>query len=296
MEATSARGVAIVTDPGMPELQPDDLGLPAAFAARGMPTEVLPWGAPFPAERCGAALVRTPWEYFLDPGAFLGWVEALPVPVLNPAEVLRWNHDKRYLIELADAGAARIPATALLTPSEVGDAASPLLARIGARRGVLKPTVSGGAWRTAVLIEGEGVPLGPEERSGGDFLVQAFVDELPERGEWSLTYLGGAFSHAVLKRARPGDFRVQEEHGGSVEAAEPAPALLAEAERVLAAVPGPSPLTYARVDLVEASAGRPYLMELELIEPELFLRAREGAVEALVDAVLEGLRGSGARE
>lgn len=293
MEATSARGVAIVTDPGMPELQPDDLGLPAAFAARGMPTEVLPWGAPFPAERCGAALVRTPWEYFLDPGAFLGWVEALPVPVLNPAEVLRWNHDKRYLIELADAGAARIPATALLTPSEVGDAASPLLARIGARRGVLKPTVSGGAWRTAVLIEGEGVPLGPEERSGGDFLVQAFVDELPERGEWSLTYLGGAFSHAVLKRARPGDFRVQEEHGGLVHVEEPPAALISAAEKTLRGTSEllglDRPLAYARVDLVEVPYGPPLLMELELIEPELFLRAHDAAPRRFAKACLDAL-------
>ena len=284
MGAADIRTVAIVTDPEMPELQPDDAGLPAAFAAQGVRVEVVPWGRALPPERCDAALVRTPWEYFRRPAAFLRWVSALPVPVLNPAGVLRWNHDKRYLLELAESGAARIPPTALVSASGAGSASEALLEQLGVDRAVLKPTVSGGAWRTVVVERG--APALVPDGATGDFLLQGFVEELLGDGEWSLTFLGGSYSHAVRKRARSGDFRVQEEHGGTVEVVEPPMELLEEAARVLAAVPGGAPLTYARVDLVRAGAGRPYLMELELIEPELFLRAKPGAEADLVAAVL----------
>jgi len=287
--------VALITDPAMPELQPDDAGLPGAFAERGVEVVVLPWGSPPPVPRCVGALVRSPWEYFMDPERFLRWAEEFDGAVLNPPEVLRWNHDKRYLLELAGEGSARIPATALVTATELGAAtetgtgADAVLERIGAARGVLKPTVSGGAWRTAVLERGAGIPAEVAAEDGGDFLVQAFVDELPQAGEWSLTYFAGSYSHAVLKRSSPGDFRVQEEHGGSVEVLEPPAALREEAEQILRATPGSAGLVYARVDLVEASDGRPYLMELELIEPELFLRARPGAAQDLARAVVSAL-------
>lgn len=281
--------LALITDPAMPALQPDDAGLPAAFAAHGVETVVAPWGEPIPGPPCDGALVRTPWEYFMDPERFLRWVEGLEAPVLNSPELLRWNHDKRYLLDLASSGAARIPPTVLLDSTEIGVAADPLLDRIGAARGVLKPTVSGGAWRTAVVERGGPVPGEIEAAAGGDFLVQAFVEELYVSGEWSLTYFGGQYSHAVLKRSSPGDFRVQEEHGGSVEFRQPPPELFREAEGILRAVPGGLPPVYGRVDLVAAASGRPYLMELELIEPELFLRARPGSAEALVRATLGAL-------
>ena len=292
MAAPPALRLAIITDPAMPELQPDDAGLPAAFAEHGVETVVLPWGEPMPAPPCDGALVRSPWEYFMDPERFLRWIDALEAPVLNAPEVLRWNHDKRYLLELARSGAARIPSTVLLSASDLGAKAEPLLDRIGAERGVLKPTVSGGAWRTAVVQRGGPIPSTVEVGAGGDFLLQAFVDELSTSGEWSLTFLGGRYSHAVLKRASPEDFRVQEEHGGTVEVLEPPPELLREAEGILGAIPGGAAPVYGRVDLVAAEAGRPYLMELELIEPELFLRARPGSTADLVGAVLGALGGA----
>jgi glutathione synthase/RimK-type ligase-like ATP-grasp enzyme len=281
--------LALITDPAMPELQPDDAGLPAAFAALGVETVVTPWGEPLPGRPCDGALVRSPWEYFMDPERFLRWLEAVEAPVLNSPAILRWNHDKRYLLDLARTGAARIPPTVLLKSTEIGPVADPLLQQIGAARGVLKPTVSGGAWRTALIERGESVPGEVEVTAGGDFLLQAFVEELSVTGEWSLTYFDGQYSHAVLKRSSPGDFRVQEEFGGSVEFVHPPPALLREAEGVLRAVPGGVAPVYGRVDMVVAASGRPYLMELELIEPELFLRARPGSAETLVRATLAAL-------
>lgn len=291
METSTRPRIVIVTDPAMPELQPDDRELPAAFEALGVEAVVHPWGEPLPEPSCAAALIRTPWEYFKDPERFLGWVEALEVPVVNSAEVLRWNHDKRYLLELSAAGVARIPATALVGEGELllGDDA--LLDRIERDRAVLKPTVSGGAWRTVVLERGASHLGSLGDQAHGDFLVQDFVEELPVAGEWSLTFLGGAFSHAVRKRARSGDFRVQEEHGGTVEFLSPPPELLGEAREILSSVPGGAPLAYGRVDLVEASEGRPYLMELELIEPELFLRAQPGAVSVFAASVLDAVGG-----
>ncbi len=285
--------VALITDPAMPQLQPDDSGLPAAFEELGVEVVVLPWGAPSPEPGCDGALVRSPWEYFMAPERFLRWAAGFEGAVLNPPEVLRWNHDKRYLLELARGGAARIPATALVPATELGDRADAVLERIGGGRGVLKPTISGGAWRTAVLEPGGAIPPEVSAGAGGDFLVQAFVDELPRLGEWSLTYIAGRYSHAVLKRSSPGDFRVQEEHGGSVEVLDPPAALRREAEQILGATPGGADLVYGRVDLVESSSGRPYLMELELIEPELFLRARPGAAADLARAVVGALGAPG---
>ena len=277
----------------MPELQPDDAGLPAAFAGHGVETVIAPWGEPLTGPPCDGVLVRSPWEYFMDPERFLCWMEAFEAPVLNAPGILRWNHDKRYLLDLARGGAARIPSTVLLSAEELGHAADPLLERVEAERGVLKPTVSGGAWRTVVVERGRAIPGEVDASAGGDFLLQAFVEELPGSGEWSLTFFGGQYSHAVLKRSSPGDFRVQEEHGGSVEILEPPRELLREAEEILRAVPGDEPPVYGRVDLVAAASGRPYLMELELIEPELFLRARRGAEDDLVRAVRAALDGPG---
>ena len=136
-------------------------------------------------------------------------------------------------------------------------------------RAVLKPRVSATAFGTYrleaghVLGEEEWAPL---EASGG--LVQAFVPEVETLGEISLIYLGGAFSHAVLKRPAVGDFRVQTDFGGSLQPVAPRAAVRSFGDRVLTAVT--RPWLYARVDLIDAAAG-PVLMELELIEPDLFL-------------------------
>lgn len=275
--------VAIVTDEEHPGLQPDDVGLPAAFGERGVEIETVAWGRRIPAGEFDLAVIRTPWDYFRRAGEFLAWVEGLGVPVVNPADVLRWNHDKRYLIELEEKGAARLPATRVLDGRE--READVLLGELGVERAVVKPVVSAGAYRTRVIGRGDRIEWSDEDE--GVFLVQEFVDAVQEKGEWSLSYFGGEFSHAVRKTAKAGDFRVQEEFGGGVLVEQPGEGLLREAERVLGAVPGE--VVYARVDLVEVDGGRPVLMELELIEPELFFRCCEGAVGRFVDVVIGGL-------
>lgn len=283
--------IVLVTDPGHPGLQPDDRGLPGAFAELGSATCVVPWGTPWSEISADLCVVRTPWDYFERPVEFLDWTESAPIPMINPASVLRWNHHKGYLSALQECGAARIPATAMVAAHDRPTSADALLARVSAERAVLKPAISGGAYQTVVLEPGAVVPWTEEHR--GDFLVQAFVDKIEEAGEWSLTCFGGVYSHAVRKTAAQGDFRVQEEHGGLVHLEQPSAALLSAAEKVLqgaAALAGlDRPLAYARVDLVEVPYGPPLLMELELIEPELFLRADDEAPHRFAKACLEAL-------
>lgn len=281
--------VALITEPGHPGLRSDDLSLPAAFEAIGAEAQPLPWGTPWDQVEADLCVIRTPWDYFDRPADFLDWVDAAPMPLLNPAAVLRWNHHKGYLPALQEAGAARIPATAMVAADERPTAADELLDRVTAERAVLKPAVSGGAHQTIVLEPDGTVPWTPEHR--GDFLVQAFVDKVEEVGEWSLTCFGGEFSHAVRKTAAKGDFRVQEEHGGRVHVEAPSAALMGAASQVLrgtAELLGlDGPLPYARVDLVEVPYGPPLLMELELIEPELFLRADPEAPGRFARACLD---------
>ncbi len=284
------RRIAIITDEEHPALRPDDLGLDSAFRELGVEAVTVPWGRVLEPDTFDLALIRTPWDYFLRPDEFVAWLTTLAVPVVNPVDVLLWNVDKRYLLDLSERSAAEIPATVVIDADERPRAANALLDRLSngpdepVDRAVLKPVVSGGAYLTRVLSRGDSVQWTPADV--GAYLVQAFVDEIHTRGEWSLTFFGGAFSHAVRKEAKAGDFHVQEEHGGAVLVETPGDRLVREAQRVLAGVPCADSLAYARVDLVEQANGVPLLMELELIEPELFLRVAPGSVERLARATL----------
>lgn len=286
--------IALVTDPGHPGLRPDDLSLPGAFDALGAAAQPVPWGTPWADIDADLCVIRTPWDYFERAEDFLRWVESSPVPVVNPGAVLRWNHHKGYLLELQDAGVARIPSTASLPEGGVRPtSADELLERVAAERAVVKPAVSAGAFQTTVIEPGDRIEWTDEHR--GDFLVQAFVDKVEEIGEWSLTYFGGRFSHAVLKKAKDGDFRVQDDHGGSVHVHGAPDALRSAADGIVAGTAQllglERPLVYARVDLVEVPYGPPLLMELELIEPELFLRADPGAPGRFARACLDSQAG-----
>ncbi|MEZ6014930.1 MAG: hypothetical protein R3F49_07450 [Planctomycetota bacterium] len=299
--------VALITEPDHPRLRPDDQHLVAPLAQLGIEAEPVPWGAALDPARHSLAVLRSPWDYFHHAERFLAWCEALPVPLVNPASVVRWNAHKRYLLELQRAGAARISPTVILGAEPAVEGVAALAAHLHGRasddplrRLVVKPTVSGGAYGTFVLDPadpGADARLAAAE-AAGDVLVQRYERRLVDAGEWSLVFIDGALSHTILKRPRPGDFRVQAEHGGTVAAREPSARLRADAARVLRHVErlqqgagagssapgaGAKPLAYARVDGFEAADGGLVLVELELIEPELFLRF--GGAEALARAL-----------
>lgn len=239
-----------------------------------------------------AVLVRTIWDYWRHYGEFVSWLNRLEssgVRVFNPVPVLRWNADKRYLLDLERANVPVVPSRVAGKRTVAAE-----IADLGAAEVVVKPTISAGAWNT-LKIRIDAADLGaviealPENR---EYLIQPFLPEVASAGEWSLMFFGGVFSHAVLKRPAAGDFRVQEKHGGMAEPADPPAAATSLARQVLAALPdrGLRGVLYARVDLVETSSGF-RLMELELIEPQLFFGFAPDAARRLVRVLAMRLRG-----
>ena len=285
------RHVALVTYDARPEVTDDDRLFADALLARGVSSDAVPWSDP--AARWSAfdaVVVRSCWDYFHRASEFHAWLDRLEAEgasVHNDVRVLRWNADKTYLRDLDAAGIPVIPTRWL----EAGSPASLRALRrdTGWDELVVKPTVSGGAhrtWRSAPDAETEHDSELAEMIRAGAVMVQPLVREIEREGEWSLVFFGGAYSHAVLKRPRSGDFRVQREHGGSLEQAAPTTAVIAAAERAIAAMPfGAEAPLYARVDgcIVD---GRLLLMELEVLEPELFLRCAPESADRLADALL----------
>ena len=283
--------VALVTYDARPEPTDDDRLLADALATRGVSVRAVPWSDP--AARWGAfdmVIVRSCWDYFLRAGEFHQWLDRLEAErarVHNDARVLRWNADKVYLRDLETRGVPVIPTRWLDAGSEVS--LSTLRRETGWTDLVVKPTVSGGAhrtWRSAPGAEAVDDRRLGELVDAGAVMVQPLVEEIEREGEWSLVFFDGAFSHAVLKRPRSGDFRVQSEHGGTLEPVEPTAPVVAAGERAIAGIPfdGDVPL-YARVDgcIVD---GELRLMELEVLEPELFLRCAPESAGRLADALL----------
>lgn len=225
------------------------------------------------------------WGYHHDHARWLRacatWQRA-GLPLANPAGVLAWNSDKRYLSELAARGVAIPPTT---FTDELSQAlVDGVFADTGAEELIVKPAVSGGAWKTQRLRRGDAVEAAP----GTTMLVQPYVPTIEVAGETSLLYFGGLFSHAVNKRPVAGEFRVQEEFGGLYDLVpEPDAGALALAEQVLAAVD--ELLLYARIDMVPDADGRWLLMEAELIEPDFYLGVDPAQGAGFARALLEAV-------
>ena len=198
--------------------------------------------------------------------------------VLNPVSVLRWNWDKAYLLELAGRGVPVVPTLGFDAFSQADLEAA--RAHFGTADLVIKPPVSAGADGTFLLL---GDAPAPAMSLGQRMLVQPMMPAIASEGEFSLIYFGGSFSHAVLKTPQSGDFRVQSQFGGTDIAVTPEPAALAAASAALACTPEPT--AYARVDLVRDSGGGFVLMELELIEPYLWLDSAPDGGIAFVGAL-----------
>ncbi|WP_026411474.1 ATP-grasp domain-containing protein [Actinomadura oligospora] len=226
-------------------------------------------------------VIRSTWDYVDRLAEFLAWADALP-RVANPAHVLRWNTDKRYLRDLAEAGVPTVPT--LWDPADLPDW----------DEFVVKPAVSCGSRDTARWkrgVEDDQARAHLEALRGSPAMVQPFLSAVDTEGETALLYCGGEFSHAARKspilRAGAGiEGLVTGEDGrGAITPAVPTEAQLALADQALAAVPGAPDLLYARVDMVTGPDGTPVLMELELTEPSLFLDATPEAAETYAKAI-----------
>ena len=323
--AGSRPRVALATSAAWPTLGPDDDAIAPALSRRGVDAEIAVWtDRAVNWNRFDLVLVRSCWDYHDDLPRWLAWIDERAVAgattrLANAPEVLRWNATKVYLRDLESRGIATIP-TRWLNPAdlaspEVLDAA---LAASPWRDVVLKPAVSAGALATFHLTrasssQGARPALPPPTalaslRRRAPAMLQPFVREIAAAGEWSLLFFGDEPSHAVLKTPAPGDFRVQERHGGVTRSLRADDDLWAFGRRVLAAAhaaapaPDDGPFVYARVDVVITSTG-PWLVELEVTEPALFLSPAAGAgvmrgatpADRLADAVVAALaRGAAA--
>ncbi|MGV9007933.1 MAG: ATP-grasp domain-containing protein [Brevundimonas sp.] len=259
--------------------------LAAALALEGLEAVATPWTDHIDA---AAGLADYPlilpmivWGYHRDHRRWLKacatWTAA-DLPLANPASVLAWNSDKTYLARLAARGVP-MPET-IWSDGVTAGAVADAFASTGADQLIVKPTVSGGAWRTLRLSPGQALIDAPE----GSAMIQPFLPTIETAGETSLLFFGGAFSHAVNKRPVPGDFRIQTQYGGLYTPLAEAPAgALALARQVLAAID--EPLLYARIDMVPDADGRWLLMEAELIEPDTYLDHAPDAGAALARAV-----------
>lgn len=283
--------IALATYDRAPGLAPDDRLLIPALERLGIRAEPCIWSDRLIHWRdFDAVIIRSCWDYHVRFAQFEAWLDALQadsVPLWNPASMVRWNADKRYLLDLAGRGVATIPT--MIAMRGHADGVESLAAAEGWTRFVIKPAISASGYETFALR----TPLDDASRAViarvaglGTVLVQPFADEIARSGELSLTFFDGAFSHATIKRARPGEFRVQTEHGGTVDAIGVEPALIEQAAAVVRSL-DERPL-YARVDGI--TRGHAFLlMELELIEPNVFMSYSENAAERFARAIAQRL-------
>jgi O-ureido-D-serine cyclo-ligase len=267
----------VATCRALPEPDPDRAPLTEALAAGGFAATWLPWDdpaadwdAPIP------TILRSTWNYALKLDAFLAWLAraAAAAPLYNPIEVCRHNLHKRYLLELAARGVPIVPTT-LVERGAAADLAA-IATAIAAPRLVIKPEVGAGSLDAAVFAPAD--PAGARHLASltarGAALVQPYVRSVDDYGERSLVWIDGALSHAIRKAPR---------FTGDVERVT-GPFEIADDERAvaLAALAPYGDLLYARVDLARDDAGRPMVMELELVEPSLFFAHGPGSAARFV--------------
>jgi hypothetical protein len=275
-----------VTCRELPEPDVDEELLLGRLRAAGLNVTLAAWEDAAVFEEEGVNVVRSTWNYYRHLPDFLAWVERASTTgtLWNPAEVIRWNCHKQYLLELEAKGVPVIPTECIRRGSH--EALTDVLSRRGWSDAVVKPAVSAGSYRTMRVTVGKldaGATHFASVLAEGDVLVQPYVKSVEGYGERSLIFIDGELTHSVRKSAR---FLGEEEQvtvAPEIGAEEQAVAL-----KVLSNVS--TPLLYARVDLARDEAGRPMLMELELIEPSLFLKQSEAATEKFVAAIARRAR------
>lgn len=279
--------IAIATCTGYDDLKVDDELLRSAFAARGAEAASVRWdNGRTDWGRFDLCLVRSTWDYHDNYPGFLAWTQQVEAAsaLRNPAGLIAWNSEKTYLRELEAAGVPTVPT--VWVDRSAGIDLEAALAEQGWEEAVIKPTVDLGAKNLHRVRAGAAeaqTALGAVlERH--EAMVQPFLPALEAEGELSLIYIDGTLSHAVRKRPATGDFRVQSIWGGTMTPAEPSPSEIEIGALAIAQLTEP-PL-YARVDLVTDLGDSPCLIELELIEPNLYLNTNPTAADHLADAVL----------
>lgn len=282
--------VVFATCEQQPLIARDDQVLADALRARGVEVTPIPWTQidPHAVHDSPPILIRSTWDYHRLPTMFATWLAALEHSgrtTWNPPRTARGNVDKIYLKDVEARGIA-IPKTRWIDRAD-NESLAAIMQDERWPRAILKPRIAATAYGT-YLIERERTladdSFGPARTTGA--LLQEVVPEVADRGEVSLVYFDGVFSHAVIKRAAPGEFRVQQDFGGTVTVTNPPAELRSFADRVVAVAA--TDCLYARVDTVESGRG-PLLMELELIEPELYFLFVPEAADRMAEIIIDRL-------
>lgn len=258
-----------------------------ALEAQGYAVSRKSWSDPeFDWSTTRAVIFRTTWDYFDRFEEWKSWLDHTSklTQMINPHELIQWNMDKHYLGDLEKKG-INIPPTRYIEVGEETDL-SQLIDETGWKDCILKPCISGAARHTYRLnsknLDDHEV-IFQQLIAKEAMMLQPFQKNIVEKGEVSLMVMGGKYTHAVLKVAKPGDFRVQDDFGGTVQLYDPSPEEIAFAEKVvLACQPRP---VYARIDIIRDNNEQLALIELELIEPELWFRLYPKAAEVLAKAL-----------
>lgn len=281
--------LALITARAARALDEDLPPLCAALTRAGLPHEVVNWDdAEVDWTRYRAALLRSTWDYIDRFDEFSRWLTdaSAATRLINPTDVVRWNVHKGYLLELAAQGVPIVPTT-LVRPGQ-----QPQVPATG--EFVVKPAIGAGsrdARRFADAPEAAGRHACAMLAAGRDVLIQPYQARVDDEGETALLYFDGVWSHAIRKGpllARNADATEKLFAPEAITPRSPGADQLALAERILAALPFPTPL-YARVDLLRDAHGSPVLLELELTEPSLFFDTAEGSADRFVAALTRWL-------
>lgn len=265
----------------------DELLIPF-FEKRGWSVETVSWHSTSTNwDKFNYVIVRSTWDYQQHSGDFLACLKGIDTSsavLLNPLPLMQWNIEKHYLKDLQGKG---VPIVETMWGSEFNNnVIEEAFAQFGCDTVVIKPTLSANADDTFKLSAAdwhvqEKALYNTFQRR--DFMIQPFLSSVVDEGEYSLFYFGGEFSHAIKKVPQKGDFRVQEEHGGSLHSIAVDSEQLAIAEKALAAMPCDA--LYARVDLVKQN-NHWAIMELELIEPSLYFNLDPQSPLRFVEALV----------
>ena len=232
------------------------------------------------------AIFRTTWDYFHRFQEFDTWLDKVAglTKLINPIDLVRWNMNKHYLLDLADKGVPIVPSIFIEQGTE--QSLKEIFKKAGWENAVIKPAISGAARHTYKLNSAnlrEHEQIIAQVLKFESMLIQPFLAKIETKGEVSHIVIDGKFSHSVLKKAKEGDYRVQDDWGGTVHSYKPNAAEIEFAENVARSC-YPIP-TYARVDLMWNDDGLLVLGELELIEPELWFRKNPKSADALALAI-----------
>jgi glutathione synthase/RimK-type ligase-like ATP-grasp enzyme len=253
----------------------------------GWETEMVPWRSPVDWNDYDLVYICTPWDYQNDVAGFfevLDRIEASSAKLINSLDLVHWNLEKNYLRDLESRGAVIVPSI-YCDAFDEQDIAGWFVAH-GNDRVVVKPLVGANSDHIVVLSDPVPLQVLDDLRStyaSRPFFVQPFMESVLSEGEYSTFFFNGEYSHAILKRPEAGDFRSQEEFGADIRSVEAPQALIDTAHDVVALVE-PLPI-YVRADFVRDASGRFLVMELELIEPSLYLRTDPGSAARFAAAL-----------